>query len=293
MHSQVHRGRRYRIPDMAAYTDITGLGRPPDLRLNSNRIALGGSALAFGALLVWFLITDDGSFIESGFAAGFAAVSVFLGWAISRELDPDRADAAAVAMALTFVFVFVEPPSALASGVALLAIRLVAGTVGVALRPVDLAVLAGLTGLAAATPSLWVFGAAFAIYAWSAPELEAQRTPARIAVIVGAVGGLGVAAWITWFGDGFDVDITRDAYVLAAIAGAAMLLSVRRLDVVSATDAGTGVVSGERIRLARIVAGAGLMWAAVFGGVAAFWALGPVAAALVVAAIYRVFVHPA
>lgn len=270
-------------------TDLTGLGRPPDLRLTSNRIAIGGAALAFAVFAVWFLVTDEGSIV----AAGFAAVAVFLGWAVSRELDPDRPDAATFALILTFLAVFVDVPSALASGVALLAIRLVAGTVGAALRPADFVVLAGLTGIAAATPSLWVFGAAFAIYAWSAPELDAQRLPARIAVVVGAVVGLGVAAWITWFGEGFDVEITMEAYVLAAVAGAAMLLSVRRLEVGSPTDTGAGIVDGERVRLARVVAGAGLMWAAVFGGVAAFWALSPVAAALVVAAAYRVFVHPA
>lgn len=270
-------------------TDITGLGRPPDLRLASNRIALAGGATAFAVFAVWFTVADQGSIV----AAGFAAVAVFLGWAISRELDPDRPDAATVALVLAFAAVFVDTPSALAAGVALLAIRLVAGTVGSSLRPFDFVVLTGLTATSAATPSLWVFGAAFAIYAWAAPEVEAQRLPARVAVVVGALAGLAVAGWITWFGDGFEVEITMDAYVLAAIAGGAMLLAVRRLDIVSPTDTGGGTVDGERVRLARVVAGAGLMWAAVFGGAAAFWALSPVAAALVVAAVYRVFVHPA
>ena len=274
---------------MPAYTDITGLGRELDPRLASNRIAIAGGAVAFLVLATVGLVRGGFDVFE----VGFGAVSVFLAWAVSRELDPDRPDAATWAMALALGGTFLGSPSALAAGVALIAIRLVAGTVGTSLKRLDLIVLAGVTALAGASPVLWVFGAALGIWAWTAPEAEENRTPVRVAFVLGAAAGLAFAAWTTWFGDGYDVEITMAAYALAAVAGAAMLLSVRHMPIESMCDSGDQPISAERVRLARIVSGAGVMWAAVFGGVAGFWALGPVVAALVVAAVYRVFVHAA
>ena len=270
-----------------AYTDITGLGRELDPRLPSHRVALLGGAAGFAGLSLVGWLRDDFSL----FGAVFGAVAVFLGWALSRELDPDRPDAAYYAMAVAFAAAVVDAPSALAAGVALIAIRLVAGTVGAALQPVDLVVFAGTVGLAAATPILWVAGAALGIWAWVAPEAESNRLQVRVAFVIGAAAGLGFAAWQTWFGSGFDTEITLEAYVAAAMAGGAMILSVRHLPITSTTDEGSDLISPERIRLARIVTGAVVMWAAVFGGIGGFWALGPVFAALVVAAVYRVFVH--
>ena len=270
-----------------AYTDITGLGRELNPRLPSHRIVLVGGVAAFAGLSLAGWLRDD----FSVFGAAFGAVAVFLGWAVSRELEPDRPDASYVAMALTFGIALVDAPSALAAGVALIAIRLVAGTVGAALQPLDLLVFAGTVGLATATPILWTAAAALGIWAWMAPEAEPNRRWVRIAFGLGAVGGLGFAAWQTWFGSGFETEITMEAYVAAAAAGGAMIFSVRHLPITSMTDEGGAVISPERIRLARIVTGAVVMWAAVFGGIGGFWALGPVFAALAVAAVYRVFVH--
>ena len=274
---------------MVAYTDITGLGRELNPRIPSNRFAVIGAVGAFAVLLVVSWIRDEVSVP----AAAFGAVSVFIGWAISRELDPDRPDAAALAMAVALAAAVVAAPSALASGVVLIALRLIAGTVGVALKPLDLVVLAGVAGVAGATPILWLAGAALGIWAWTAPESVANQWPTRIAFVAGALTGLAVAAWTTWFGDGYGAEITTEAYALAAAAGLAMLLSIRHLPIASRTDAGTHPIRPERVRLARLTAGAILMWAAVIGGVEGFWALGPAFSALVMAAVYRVFVHAA
>lgn len=274
---------------MASYTDITGIGRELNPRIPSNRMAVIGAAGSFAVLLLVSWMRDDFSVL----GAAFGAVAVFLGWAVARELDPDRSDAAMFALAGTLAAALVGSPSALAAGVALITIRLVAGTVGAALKPLDLAALAATAALAGATPILWVAGAALGIWAWTAPEAEPNRRAVRASFVVGAVGGLAFAAWRTWFGDGFSTEITLEAYVWAAIAGAAMILASRHLAVASSTDEGSATIAPERVRMARITAGSIVMWAAVFGGVTGFWALGPVFAALVVAAVYRVFVHAA
>lgn len=272
---------------MAGYTDVTGLGRELDPRVPSNRAAIVGSVAAVVVLGLVSVVRDEWSILGTL----VAAIAVFLGWAVSRQLDPDRPDAATWAMIVALAAALIAPPSALASGVALIAMRLVSGSVGVALKAVDVVVLAAVVAVAGGQPFLWVFGAALAIWAWSAPEAQENRTAVRAALVVGLLAGLGYAGWVTWFGDGFDVEITGDAYALAAVAGLAMILSVRRLTIDSMCDGGHARIDAERVRLARVVAGSGLMWAAVFGGVDAFWALGPVAAALIVAAVYRVFVH--
>ncbi len=274
---------------MPSFTDITGIGRELNPRIPSNRMAVIAAAGAFAILLGVSWAGDELSIP----GAVFGAVAVFLGWAVARELDPDRPDAAMFALAGALVAALLTSPSALAAGVALISIRLVAGTVGVALKPLDLVVLTGTVAVAGAVPMLWLAGAALGIWAWRAPETAPNRGAVRVAFVIGACIGLGVAGWTTWFGEGFSAEITLEAYVWAASAGAAMILAARHLPVSSSTDEGSATIRSERIRLARITAGAIVMWAAVFGGVEGFWALGPVFAALVVSAVYRVFVHPA
>lgn len=274
---------------MAGTTHVSGLGRHLDPSLPSNRFALFGTVVALGVLGAASLLVDDRSLL----GAVFGAIAVFLGWAAGRELDPDRPGSAALAMGLALAFALVDVPSALATGVALMGLRLVAGTVGAALKPVDIVAIAGIGVVAAAVPTLWIVGIAVAMWVWSAPEVGDLRRIAVVAYAAGIAAGIAVAAWRTWAGDGYDYEITETAYVLAAVAAAAMLFAVRPIAVVSVTDAGDAVIDARRVRYARIAAGSFTMWAAVMGGVAGFWSMGPVVAALVAAAAFRVFVHPA
>ena len=60
-----------------------------------------------------------------------AGGGTFLGWAIARELDPDRPWSAGVAAVLAFVVSFIGDPMLAVAGVALLASRIaVRSTVG-------------------------------------------------------------------------------------------------------------------------------------------------------------------
>jgi hypothetical protein len=225
--------------------------------------------------------------------AVFAAVAVFLGWALGRELEPDLPSMATAAMVISLVFTVFVVPSALAVGIALIAIRLVAGTVGAPIKAFDVPVLVGIGFLAASSPALWLVGLAAGAWVWAAPEVGPLRRVTVVCYSLGVVGGLGVVAWRVWGTGDISFEVTQTAYVLAAAAGAAMLIAARRIHVSSVCDAGESVIDRERVRLARITAGSILMWAAMVGGVDAFWSLGPLFAALVTAAVYRVFVHPA
>lgn len=268
-------------------THNSGLGRTFDFSLTSNRIGVAGFGVAAAVLTISSTVRDDLTL----FGALAAAIAVFLGWAVGRELDPQLPGAATVAMILSLVFALFSVPGAVATGVSMIALRVVAGTVGTRIGWGDVAMI-GLIGLAAGLkPTLAVPALAIAVWLWVAPEVGRRN---RVALaILGAGIAVGVA-WVLFASDGYPaVEITSTAYVLAAIAGGAMMLSARPAAITVLNDAGTQTVLTQRVRLARIVAGSACMWAAVWGGVGGFWELGPVFAGLIGAAIYRVFVHPA
>ena len=266
----------------------SAMARGIDPRLASNRFALGGFAAAL-AVLGGVAFFTDRTFLE----AVFGAVAVFLGWAIGRELDPDTPRVAAFSLVLALAFAVFAAPSALVTGVALIGVRLVAGTVGAPVSVFDLIVLPVIGVLAALTPSLWIVGIAIAMWLLRAPEVGRLRTIATVAFLAGAAGGLAFMYWEWSEGRLADVEIGFAAYGLAALAGLAMMLAARPVRVTVQTDCRSGPVDPVRIRFARMAAGAFSMWAAVMGGTEAFWAMGPVFAALVVAAVFRVFVQPA
>ncbi len=274
---------------MARYTSVTGLGRSLDPRLASNRIAVGGVIVSFGVMAGLSFVRDDLTLI----GAAFSAVAVFIGWALGRELEPDLPSMATIAMAISLAFTVFVVPSAIAAGIALIAIRLVAGTVGASLKALDVPVLVGVGFLAASDPALWIVGLAAGAWVWAAPEVGPLRRITVAAYSIGVVAGLGVAAWRVWGTGDTSFDVTQTAYLLAAAAGGAMLVAARRIHVASLCDAGETPIDRERVRLARVTAGSIIMRAALVGGVEAFWSLGPVFAALLAAALYRVFVHPA
>lgn len=267
----------------------SALSRHMDASYPSNVFALVGflvSALILGAKS---LLTDDLSII----GAGFAAVAVFLGWAVGRELDPDTPRVANISLVVALMIALFATPAALATGVVLVSIRMVAGTVGLPLSRLDVIVVAGLGAFAALDPVLWPAGLAALAWLVRAPEVGPLRRWGTAAFGVGATAGLGLL-WYQWSSGAIEpIDVTTTAYVLAGAAGVAMLLAARPLAVTSRTDSDSSVIAWTRVRSARIATGAICMWAAVIGGVDGFWSIGPVFAALAVAATFRVFVQPA
>jgi hypothetical protein len=268
---------------------MTGIGRPLDLTLQSNRIAVAGFGLgtAVAAGAGWY--RGDLSIL----APLISGLAVFLAWAIARELTPDYPGAATIAIVLALAGVLVAPPSLVVSAVALIALRLIAGTVGAAISRFDVVALTLLGVVSGLVAVLWITAIAIAVWAWTAPEVGHRRKVAGSLFIVGVLSGLALAYVLGGEYGRPEVAITTGAYVLTAFAAGVMLLAARPTQVISQIDAGTTQIDVARIRLARLAAGAFVMWAAVIGGEPGFWAIAPVMAALIVTAIYRIFREPA
>lgn len=260
---------------MASMTAITGLGRSLEPRLRSHRIVLAGALVS--AVVYAAIASATGRELPD---ALIAAIAVFIAWAIGRELDPDRPQVAAWTMPLALGAVMYDMPSALASAVALIGVRVVAGTIGAAVTWVDIAALALLGFLSGSEPVLWIVGLTLAIWLMTLPEVGSLR----FAGLASLVAGMGLGLWLA---EPSSVEITRNAYLLAAAGGAVMMLAMRPSTVISVTDARTGPVDAGRIGLARKVAGSFIMWAAVMGGVSGFWMVSPVLAALVATAVAK------
>lgn len=262
---------------MDRLTSITGIGRSlqPDLR--SHRIALAGAVLAAVSYAAVAVVTE-----RELTDALIVGVVVFIAWAVGRELDPDRPGVAAWSIPIAFAASIHDLPSAVASAVALIGIRLVAGTIGAAVTWLDVAAFAVLGLAAGSTTGLWIVAVTMAIWLWTAPEVGRLKYAALGSLTAGA----GVSLYVF---ESQDAVITQEAYVLAAVAGIVMMLAMHPGTVVSTMDARTGPIHGGRIDLARKAAGAFVMWAAVMGGVEGFWMVSPVLAGLMATAFAKWF----
>lgn len=262
---------------MAGHDLITGLGRSIEPRLRSHRVAFAGaltsSVVYAGIAAVYDRPTTD---------AFIAGVAVFIAWAIGRELDPDRPNTGAWAMPFAFAALVYDMPSALAAAIALLGVRVVAGTIGARVTWLDVGALALIGFGSGSEQVLWIVGLVIGMWLLSAPEVGSLRYVALGALVVGLLAG-------AWFAEPVSVEITQDAYLLAALGGAVMMLAMKPSVMISKTDARTGPIDVSRVGLARKVAGSFLMWAAVMGGVAGFWMISPVLAALTATAIAKWF----
>ncbi len=268
---------------------VTGIGRGLGWEVPSNRIAVGGTGAAVVILFGVGWVRGDASILT----ALLSGVAVFIAWAAARELTPDYPGAATLAMVLALGAAVVGQPSVLISAIALIGVRLVAGTVGSPITVVDVAILGVIGVMSGVSPLLWVVGFTIGAWIWAAPEVGNLRIPARISFVVGAVLGLALAYALSLESGWPDVEITSTAYVLTAVAGGAMLLAARPTTVTSMTDSGTARIDVARIKFARLAAGSFIMWAAVMGGVAGFWSIAPLMAALLATAVYRIFKEPA
>lgn len=183
--------------------EITGLGRPIDLKARSNQISIIGTALAglTALLLAWF--GEDGLDLVE---IASVAAGTFLGWALVREIDPDNNRAAAAAMPIAGVIGLFTPPAALVIGVLLLAVRILSGTVGTKLQTLDLVVLVVAAAYAGTQPVAWPIVAllAYAVlrsgHRWRVPTTVtmglAASTTALVFVTELAPGSPGAGTWI-------------------------------------------------------------------------------------------------
>ncbi|MEX0825886.1 MAG: hypothetical protein WD184_03905 [Acidimicrobiia bacterium] len=263
----------------------SGITRRFDFSYRSNRFAVVatlGSGIVAGCV---GLLSGGGWWpaVADGVLAGGAS---FLSWATARELDPDHPVSAGIAAVLAPVLLVAGPANLLVMTVLLVSVRVVGGTTGRAMRPIDLLFL----GLGAALICLRAGGGAVATVAALAPALSAWwHRPARRLLFVGSVAILLAVAALSVFiadpGPWLQPEgLERGLLVSGLAAGLVATWVVAPLR--SATDSRHGGrILESRIRLARVMTVVACVGAAMWSGAAGVLAVAPAWAALATTAV--------
>ena len=117
--------------------DLTALGRPIDPDYPTNRAIALVALTATVAAGIWALLSGV-ALPETASQAVRAGLTVFLAWAIGRELDPDHDLSAFVGVALALIgLTLLDAPSLFLDFWLLLSLRLVNRTSGLPAKPMD------------------------------------------------------------------------------------------------------------------------------------------------------------
>jgi hypothetical protein len=260
---------------------VTRLYRPFDLSQTSNRTVIFGIAALGLASLVWDLALGNSPGIAN---ALWVAVASYLSWAIARELDPDRPGTATLAMTLAAIALILGPWGIplFVSAASLLGLRVLAGTVGGYLTPVDLAILVGLAVYAGGRVEGWVVVLLLVLGVLdSRPPGYGLAVPAML--IAAAASGFILDVELS------DGSMSDEVWLWGLIAVTSTALAVRAVRIRARTDIFDHPIRWPNVRAARVMAGF-----VVIGGLLASDAnsvvlLSPVLAALGATALVRTF----
>ncbi|MDN7024270.1 hypothetical protein FGU65_05085 [Methanoculleus sp. FWC-SCC1] len=227
--------------------------------------------------------------LASGIAAVLAAASVFLAWALARELDPEKEYAAFVAAGLAGGALLLLPlPDPGIALLALLLLRMVNRTTGLAAGYPDSVIV-----LAVAAWPLWqghLFAGLAAIAAFLLDGVLSRPNRKQLVFALAAALETGLFA-VT--GRGLAIDI-----IGPRVNGAVILASLLFLAVIggSSTVEAAGDRTGRplnplRVQSAQVLALAWAFLAAVIGGEAAIIAIFPLWAGMIGTGLYRVVTH--
>ena len=229
---------------MRRLSDITHVGRFFDLSLGSNRVAFIVPTVA-GLVMLAFDPSDQRRAVST-------ALATFAAWAIARELDPDRPKTAAAAGVLTpIVALAIGTPAPAPLFVAMLALRVVTRSTGLAPKVTDLVLLTLGAVLIADTAWGWAASIVFAFAIVRDAALPGDP-PANaglwgLLLAVGATVRVTVAGVLgTWTSPG----PTTTAVLVLGLAGAVVLLNPR--PVLSLTDWTRQTLDPQRLRDATI-----------------------------------------
>ncbi|MDA2979654.1 MAG: hypothetical protein O3B42_07850 [Actinomycetota bacterium] len=260
---------------MASNRSAAGLTRGFNLQRLSNRIAVFGWLSSFVLFLGIAVVWDWMSYPQTVTSSAV----VFMGWAIGRELDPDRPHVATATMALALGLVFVSIPAGIVVYSSLMALRMVSGTTGRALAEIDLVLVAAVGFGSGGT--IWAWPIGLVAFAWlkTAPEVGRLRWFA-----IGALGGGFAVGWYLQDGSLGRIDITLETVVIMVGAAVVTAIGVLSASVTGRNDARSGLLDLRRLRLSRIAAGLFVAAAALAGGTDAFWQIGAVSAGIIASA---------
>jgi hypothetical protein len=231
--------------------------RPLDPTDPWNRAVLGLSAAA-GLVGAYLTLVHDREIFLAVEAAGYA----FLGWALARELDPDRQVTAIALAVLAGAWALLGYGTVLLPFAGLLGLaRIVVETTGRRPLATDLAVMFVLAAVVSITPLGWVVGFGLAIAIYVDDRMSGQPTRAAAFAALGAAIGSTVVASLS---GAFPRSIVVTRPLLIAALGLLALITVIRepLEPVSFVDSR----SKKFLRKDRLQAGRALCAIVLFFG---------------------------
>ncbi|WP_305065594.1 hypothetical protein [Methanococcoides sp.] len=226
--------------------EITTLGRKLDLEYPNNRLIIQLATLVtISALVFYLIITKE---ISSSFVYGIkAGITIFLLWAIAREMDPDHESAAFIPVILTLPHVIIFGLHPIFPLIwFLLLLRLVNRSTGAKAGIIDsLAILS--IGAFLTYQLSWVFGTISALGFFLDGRLSSPYRGHLIpAVLLLLYSGLALIHEIT--------DVVMDMSLLKIVAFTVMILLALPLFTNRDTIISIGDRTGERLDEQRIKA---------------------------------------
>ena len=265
----------------------SGLARSVHLSHTTVRVAAGLSLVAGISAGTITLVQGEAlrTAVEHGVLAGGAG---FIAWAITREIAPDHPMTAGAAGAIAPFLLIAGPPDLLAAGLVILVARIIAGTTGRDLTPIDLAAV----GIGAALVSFRQWGVAVAVALALAPAVSSVWARGSRSLMIVASGATLAAVSVVALFAGHDPwsqpdGLARGLFVAGLAAGLVCVWVVP--PVTSTVDSRRGgVVLTHRVRLARVAALVTGVSTALWAGGDGVLALGPAWTALAVTAVSSV-----
>jgi hypothetical protein len=269
---------------MMKTTDLTSIGRPVDLSYPTNQaIAILTLVVMVGGAIVQWLMGVD--WFEGALWGLEAGLTVFLAWALCRELDPDRALAAFVAAGLTLVGLFrADIPRLGVIFWLLVMVRVINRTTGLPAGVLDSLGLLGLSGWLS-----WQGNWGYSAIAALAFLLDGVLAPPNRRQLIFAALGVVVTVAVTMLSDG---PVWGDGPSLVSVLmslGLSLLfvpviLASRRIE--SVGDETGDLLHPLRVQLAQLMALLAGVETACWSGTNGLWALLPLWAAVLGAALY-------
>lgn len=266
-------------------SDITALGRLPDPRYPTNRaiMALALAVAVAGSIFQWLRGAELPESVAWGIGAGF---SLFLAWALGRELDPDHDLSAFVGAALALVALpFFDTPSLLLILWLLLVLRIVNRTVGLPARPLDSLGVLGL-GTWLVWQGHWIVGLVAAV-AFLLDGL--LPPPLRYHLLVSALA-LAATGALSIFHGGMAMEsgpTTAVAILSAALVALFLVVIVTSREVQAVGDATGKPLQPRRVQAAQMIALLTALLYAWWAGASGMVALLPLWAAMLGVSLYR------
>jgi hypothetical protein len=266
-------------------SDITVLGRSLDPRCPTN-LAIGALSLVVWAAGAVANLLSDVALLESvlwGIGAGF---SVFLTWALARELDPahDLSAFAGAGLAIA-ALPFIDQPALMLIFWLLVALRVVNRTVGPPARPLDTLAILGLGGWLTWQGN-WIVGLVTAL----AFLLDGLLTkPLRYHLVLSVLALAGTIVLSVFHGDiAMESGPALPVIVSSLVTAGLFLVVVGTSREVRAVGDATGErLDAQRVQAAQLLALLTALLYAWWDGVAGAEVLWPLWAAMVGVGLYR------